>query len=450
MRTICLCTLLLFSYSTLTSQSFIRGPFTNKHISLPVVADFSGDGKSDVVGISRFFSPVGDLRLHRNTSQADSIIFETVDLGLEALGEPGSGDFDADGDMDLVVTESEDSTILILLNNGDGTFESHPQNAEPAHSFRASDMDGDDDIDIVSLNEDEFSVFLMLNDGHGAFQSMSILTQEEDLSTIELGDLDGDEDMDIIAGFDYFFDAKIIWLQNNGSGLFEEKPITDVAIGGLENIQIADVDKDGDMDIVYSSSSTSSLRFLNNNGNQAFSETNLVNGLGRIRSFNVADYNTDGIMDVLIGCNDEDNTYHQGLSSTALEYSSEVISGIQPMFHIVNGDFNSDGALDAIISNSDFWWITNQLEQGHVGLTVIDDAEYEVYPNPFIDYLHLPISSDDMYIYVSDLSGHLLRQFNGKTSPVPLADLKAGCYVLSLKDRMSGKPVQTSIIIKIE
>jgi len=436
-------------YSSLSSQSFKRGPFTNKGMSLPLVADFTGDGKLDVIGVAQYFSADGDLLLHTNISKPDSIIFKTVDLKVKAIGNPGFGDFDADGDMDLVVSDSKTSKILILLNNGDGSFNSFPQNSKLAFSFKTSDIDGDQDIDIVSLNSNESSVYLMVNNGKGTFETKSVITKKGDIRTIELADFDGDNDIDIIAGFYDFFDGQIMALENSGQGNFLQKILNVTAVRSLENIQIIDLDKDGDRDIAYSSSSSSTLKALINNGNKTYHEVNLVAGKGTLRSFNIADYNNDGILDIILGCNSEDNTYHQGKSSDSFVYDTEVITTIQPLLEIVNGDFDSDNDIDAVLSNGDFWWITNLLDQGTVSSTVVDNAIYNIYPNPFVNFLHIGIDENEVGILISDLLGKQDLLSYTKDFPINLDYLNDGVYFMSIFDLHSGKILQTSKIIKV-
>jgi len=443
-------TLFIFFFGSLAGQSFERGPYTNKTISLPLIADFNGDDRIDVLGVSRFFSPTGTLKLHINNSEPDSILFDTKDLGFSVKGNPGFGDFDNDGDMDLVVIESENDTIQILFNNGDGTFETSSIDSEVAYRFETSDLDGDGDIDIVSLNGDIESAYLLLNDGNGGFTTSDLLSDVEDLQTFKLEDLDGDNDVDIIVGFDDFFDSKIIVLDNQGDATFVEKNIIENGVGSLENLQIIDINRDGLMDVIYSSDKSSILYGLLNNGEESYTLTNLAQGEGSLRSFSVADYNSDGIMDIMLGCNSADNTYHQGLSSASLEYDSEVITGIQPMFYIVNGDFDSDSDLDVVLSNGDFWWVINELEQGTVNVEELNEDLYQVFPNPFKDNISLSGLESDKRLLISDMLGQTVFEASKSALSYNLEDLSTGCYFLSIIESSTGKVEQTTKIVKID
>lgn len=440
--------LLFISFSS-PAQNFIHGPYLNKSIGHPLIADFTGDGKTDVIGSSRNFSFIGDLTLYKNLSEPDSIIFESSKLGMKMWGDPGYGDFNGDGEMDLVVAESEDTTILILLNNGNGTFTSHPQVADAAYDFRSADLDGDDDIDIVAFNILDYSAYLMINDGSGTFTSQPLFSNEDDEFNIDLGDLDGDTDIDIVVLFNGFFNGRIIEWENKGNNVFSDRPLRSAAISGIENVQVVDIDQDGDNDIAYSSFESAKVLALINKGPNFFTDQDLAQGTGAVRNFDIADFNTDGIMDIIIGCNSSSCTYNEGLSATGFDYSSEAISQVQPMFFIAHGDFDDDDDPDLVVSNGEFWWLSNELEQGHVSVTDINETFYNIYPNPFNDYLEINMLPDDLDLYITDPSGRRVWQSLDASSLHNLGFLNKGFYFLTMVDRKSGKMVQTSKIIKM-
>lgn len=430
-------------------QSFERGPFTSKALSLPRVADFNGDGRIDIVSVTRFFSATGDLTLHVNNSEVDSLIFDTIDLGFKVKGNPGFADFDNDGDLDLVVIDDATSEILILFNQGDGSFDSVVQDSKIAYSFETGDLDSDGDVDIVSYSSSDGTVNLMINDGVGSFQTSDLLSNVFNLETLKLGDINGDGNIDIVVGFDEFFDSQILLYENQGNAMFTEKIITDSSTTGLENLQLIDINKDNKMDIVYSSNNTSILKCLLNDGGGVYTKVDLAQGLGNLRSFNIADYNSDGIFDIMLGCNSDDNTFHLGTSATEFLYDSEVVSGIRPMFYIDNGDFDSDNDLDVILSNGDFWWAVNKLEQGSVNVIELENEEFEIYPNPFYDNINIPELNDDMKIIVSNVFGVNVFESVTNQSSINLRELENGCYILSIIDIKSGVTLQSSKIIKV-
>ncbi len=87
------------------------------------LADFNGDGKPDVA-VSNYASNTISVFLNNGDGSFGSPVITTVNpLGALGLGAIASGDFNADGKMDLIVaTIADPSQTWMLLGNGDGTF----------------------------------------------------------------------------------------------------------------------------------------------------------------------------------------------------------------------------------------------------------------------------------------------------------------------------------------
>jgi len=174
-----------------------------------------------------------------------------------------AGDLDGDGDLDLSVAlfGYDQGETRWLRNTGGWRFESQtlqelsgPINAEIA------DVDGDGDLDIVTLVSQEWEeIYVHVNDGRGGFTPRRIFgASNEDFgsSWISLADLDGDGDTDVVYSngdaFDYATTAGrswngLQWLENTGAVTFTYHRIADIA--GASSPQAADLDGDGDLDI---------------------------------------------------------------------------------------------------------------------------------------------------------------------------------------------------------
>ena len=174
-----------------------------------------------------------------------------------------SGDLDGDGDIDLSVAHFgyDQGETRWLENAGGWRYESHvlqelsgPINAEIA------DVDGDQDLDIVTLVSQEWEeIYTFVNDGRGQFTPRRIFgASNEDFgsSWISLADLDGDGDPDVVYSngdaFDYATTTGrswngVQWLENTGGGAFTFHRLADIP--GASSPQAADLDGDGDLDI---------------------------------------------------------------------------------------------------------------------------------------------------------------------------------------------------------
>ena len=127
-----------------------------------------------------------------------------------------------------------------------------------------ADADADGDLDIVSLISQEWEeIYVLTNDGHGQFTPVRVFgAANEDFgsSWITVVDLDRDGDVDILYSNGDAFDYAppkgrnwngVQWLENTGRLRFTYHRITDYP--GASSPQAADLDGDNDLDIVVGS-----------------------------------------------------------------------------------------------------------------------------------------------------------------------------------------------------
>ncbi len=233
-----------------------------------------------------------------------------------------SGDMDADGDLDLVVTQFGyyEGQIQWLENLGPWEFDGHVLQSLPGgiHGVVA-DLNNDSALDIVALISQEFEkIDVFYGDGQGGFEESNIYEADNPdfgSSGISVSDLDQDGDMDIVYtngdAFDYSPPRPwpwhgVQWLENRGEGAFKYHRLAD--FGGAVNAKAVDVDRDGHVDILAASAfnawdnpESQSLLLLRNTGSMQFEIHGLGNAPSHIQALDVADLNGDGNFELVTG-----------------------------------------------------------------------------------------------------------------------------------------------------
>lgn len=168
------------------------------------------------------------------------------------------GDFSGDGVDDIAFCEGKLNEIGLLIGKGDGTFEEFPSIGSimgPAHIEVVDfDQDGDGDLLVACMgvvfpnNEKIGSVVILENKGSLQFERHTILENTSRVTDVQAGDLDGDGDLDLaVAQFGYI-QGKVQWFENRGNWEFRANVLLDLP--GAIHSPIFDADQDGDLDIV--------------------------------------------------------------------------------------------------------------------------------------------------------------------------------------------------------
>ena len=175
-----------------------------------VAADLDGDGDLDVAGGSA--SGSGKLTWYENLN-GDGTSWLGRTITLSRFRGIAAGDLDLDGDVDLLAQDANSNTVDWWENTaGDGTLWSRHTVANPGGSVKglvAVDLDFDGDLDVVGgTNGDWFENTA----GDGSSWTARSFIPAGDLSATDVADMDGDGDKDIVAAR---YDAdKVSWWAN--------------------------------------------------------------------------------------------------------------------------------------------------------------------------------------------------------------------------------------------
>jgi hypothetical protein len=215
-----------------------------------------------------------------------------------------AGDADGDGDLDIALAMEFEPNVL-LINDGTGRFmnasDRLPRDIRDSEDVAFADFDADGDLDLVLVSEDDRIDEFYLNDGTGRFIDASDRLPTDDVSNaLALIDLNGDGAPDILTG-NIGVDRILL---NDGGARFSD--VTGAfwpqsGISRTQDIEVADVDGDGDADVIVANEGQNQL-FINHSGQLADeTESRLPAIEDETREIRAVDVDADGDNDLLVG-----------------------------------------------------------------------------------------------------------------------------------------------------
>lgn len=400
-------------------QVTLDGPIhinsVNEGRSITVMADIDNDGFNDIISAS---------------SQDDKVSwYKSID-GLGTFGQQnvlvGNAlfvdklkviDFDKDGDLDI--TFGYDQFVFLVENlDGNGTF----SQAEAIHvgggdykTILFMDVDNDLDIDLVTLTFSSWLRWQSNNDGLLAGETN--ISSNTNIKQIHKIDLNADGFMDLVGSG--LANDKLIWFPNLGNGTFgafQEIGTSQEEIGNV-GLQAADIDGDGDLDIVSGSENEETVLWYENlDGLGSFGDANLVASNIKInRSLAVFDADLDGDADIIVIDTDLDIAYfiehidgNGSFANPAVLFSTNGIGTSGLNFGDLNGDFLQDLLPSDLDIDRILWYenlgVLNNVITGNITL----DLESNGCDSSDLDIDNLLITaSNDTYSFstVTDING---------------------------------------------
>jgi len=245
------------------------------------LGDYDNDGDLDMVVIGSGTDYDGCIIYRNDGTETFTKASEPMgaNVGINQ-GQVQWGDYDNDGDLDLVVTGQDgpgNQRLIIYRNNGNDSF---TKDGEPmgvniglyASSVQWGDYDGDGDLDLAASGwptgstGSTIKLVIFRNNGSGIF---SVESEPKGTnsgvrsSSIQWGDYDNDGDLDLaVSGLDSTY--RLILYRNDGGGVFTNvaEPMGTNKGVGQSSIQWGDYDRDGDLDLAVSGNISSGKRFI--------------------------------------------------------------------------------------------------------------------------------------------------------------------------------------------
>ena len=289
-----------------------------------------------------------------------------------------TGDFNADGKLDLAVANLADSTISVSLGNGDGTFQpaQNFSTGSGPHSIAVGDFNGDGKLDVVTANSYDMSV--LLGNGDGAFQPASdfAIGSDNPLS-VAVGDFNGDGMLDlgvasnlyVFDGWGYYgsyyhYEGHASVLLGNGDGTFGTPDTTLLNASWPEAVTLTDVNGDGQLDMVTANWDYGTVSVLSGDGKGNLQgPTDFYAGYSPA-SIAAGDVNGDGHVDLVTA-----NFYGGNVSvlsgdgAGGFGAAQNYTAGLNPA-GVAVGDFNHDNHPDIVTANFGDNSVTTLLSKG--------------------------------------------------------------------------------------
>jgi enediyne biosynthesis protein E4 len=317
--------------------------------------DYDNDGDLDVffvqsgnIGSSKRGATASNHRLFRNDLKDGKLRFTDVTtrsgITLHGYGMgAATGDYDGDGDLDLLITSLGPETLY--RNNGDGTFTDVTRDAGVSDDLWSTsaafvDYDRDGDLDLFVANYVDFTLVgnkpcadpvgardycsprvyhpvpdrLYRNNGNGTFTNVSeaagIIKADGAGLGVATGDYNGDGWLDLYVANDA--NANQLWINRRDGTFVDEGMISGSAVNAAGNpegsmgIGSGDFDQDGDEDLFVTNIVGETFVLYENDGHGNFEDVRARAGLARptaaFTGFGTDwfDYDNDGWLDLFV------------------------------------------------------------------------------------------------------------------------------------------------------
>lgn len=315
--------------------------------------DFDEDGDLDVITPSA----TANL-LYYFESNGDGTFATAVSLGgYSTPVAVDSGDFNNDGDLDIVVGHYTSNYASVSLGNGDGSFAaaiSLPFGTTSAGRSVLADFDEDGNLDIATTSQAFGAARIYLGNGDGTFDgSNAAIYGDPSNQTIGIaaGDFDLDGHIDLAMSDAQTTSIKILTGDGTGNFVHTASPVF-TSVGTLPTsytVETADLNADSKLDLVVSAHNSNAISLLFGNGDGSFQSAVTYSTGGSNIDAKLGDYDNDGDVDIFVARDSATSTLifnNNGLGT--FSSGGTIPFGSSDYAYLRIEDYNGDGALDVL------------------------------------------------------------------------------------------------------
>ncbi len=291
-----------------------------------ITGDLNGDGKPEIM-VTRAGATRHTIHILRNTSTPGDISFApsapqvqgsnvlTMELGHLAT-RLRVHDLNRDGKPEIIATNAFNHIFYIFVNESSGetlkfnttpitksirVFESDQTSIN--YEIEVADFDGDElpDLAVNEFQEDSIHIFRNTSAGSISFAPRATIPTTERLNRITTADLNADGKPDLIATSTLNHELLVFMNQSSGSTItFPSNPTALPTGNGTWGVDVADIDGDGDTDIINASRDDEQINiFTSDGGATPVFTPNTITTASPTRNVKVADIDGDGKPEVV-------------------------------------------------------------------------------------------------------------------------------------------------------
>ena len=377
------CSLFIFAVLTFTAsqtiaefgpQQIVTSTATDVMDAFP--ADMDGDGDIDILATkpgNPFFGG-GAAVLYRNNGNGSFTELTPFTNGPTTLvSNIVASDLDNDGDLDVVLGSSgtRSGGVRVYRNNGSlrftRTFDN--ENAPYLWDIHLGDVNKDNRPDIIfGLGGSFDQIGIYLNSGNmfnwgGLIAAKTGTSTGDEPRNIHLADIDGDGDQDVISA-NYL--SNQISYYPNGGGVSVVRLTSSSQTRGPRNVRTGDINGDGRLDLISVSVLDGKVAWYNGTGNGRFGSQKIIHtystrstgggpdgsdALGP-RGLDVADFDGDGDLDVF-STSEVGSTVclHENLGGGSFGQAEIITNRANGVNLVTTIDMDGDGDLDVVSSS---------------------------------------------------------------------------------------------------
>jgi hypothetical protein len=362
------------------------------------------------------------------------------------------GDFNRDGYPDLAVSNTDNNSISLYLNNQVGGFlapQSYAAGTGPSKLI-AADINNDGAVDLIVVNTASNSIGVFKNNGNGMLETMVSYTVGTAPKALSVADINNDGSLDIVVANST--DNTLTVLKNDGSGSFSLAQTITVG-SGPSAVVLKDLDNDGAVDGVVSNKNSNNITLLKNAAGMLSVDTSyVISGTSAPNDVAVFDFDNNGTADIAIA-----NSGSNNIAILLNAYSGNRIGrfytglplipfGVISPTCLYGNDFDADGDIDLVMASQ---------TAGTNSMTIVLNAGFGV-PTQ----IDIPVGKGTRDVVGADFSGQFgiidfiaagtdgkLRIFRNQAMSRPAGTVKLSVQQIIFNETAIGDTMRKSVSI---